>query len=90
MSSQAGRIVYVQDSQFRHVAIKVVDKVSDEYRIYEHIYRQGIADSVQSFECVIPVLDLLTIDKDDEHCFIVMPRSVEFVPDQDTFLLSLT
>jgi hypothetical protein len=71
--------VYAEDSQFRHVAIKVVDKVSDEYRIYEYLYRLGIADSVQSFECVIPVLDLLTVDEDDEHCFVVMPRSVEFV-----------
>jgi hypothetical protein len=81
--------VYAEDSKFRHVAIKVVDKVSDEYRIYEYLHRQGIADSIQSFECVIPVLDLLTIDKDDDHCFIVMPRSAElFVT--DTFFLSLT
>ncbi|KAF8067477.1 other/AgaK1 protein kinase [Lyophyllum atratum] len=68
-----GRLVVAcaQDSQGRHVAIKVIKDGTEEYRVLRHLHEQGVSTSMDDFECVIPILDLLPYDG---YWFAVMPR----------------
>ncbi|KAG6817388.1 hypothetical protein H0H93_007297 [Arthromyces matolae] len=65
------RVMFAQDEQKRHVAIKIVKAGSPEYDILCFIREQGIHDSIEEFNHVIPVLDMLPFG---EFWFVVMPR----------------
>ncbi|KAF9474163.1 hypothetical protein BDN70DRAFT_899185 [Pholiota conissans] len=71
-----GKVMYAQDSQLRHVAIKVVFDDSDEYRIMRFLHNQGIETLREN--CIVPVLDLLPFDG---FWFVVMPRWSVRVPE---------
>ncbi|KAF4610649.1 hypothetical protein D9613_007165 [Agrocybe pediades] len=64
-----GKVVFAQDDQNRHVAIKLVRLGSDEHRILQFLRDQPL-DTLKE-NCVLPVLDILPIDG---FCFVVMPR----------------
>ncbi|KIY46499.1 kinase-like protein, partial [Fistulina hepatica ATCC 64428] len=61
-------IFFAQDEKGRHVAIKLVKKDSDEYKIAQILLEKGDA---AGNHCVIPVLDIIDCE---EHAFMVMPR----------------
>ncbi|RDB18661.1 hypothetical protein Hypma_014694 [Hypsizygus marmoreus] len=67
----AGNVLYAQDSDGCHVAIKLVKDNTDEYRILRLLHEHGIPNSRQDFECVIPVLELLQLKT---WWFVIMPR----------------
>ncbi|KAF9560143.1 hypothetical protein CPC08DRAFT_690409 [Agrocybe pediades] len=64
-----GKVVFAQDTQNRHVAIKLVRLNTDEHRIYEFLKEQPV--DLLKENCVLPVLDILPIK---DFCFVVMPR----------------
>jgi len=64
------KVLFAQDGQNRHVAIKIVRANSDEYRILRFLKEQNLETLQES--CVIPVLDLLPADG---FWLAVMPRS---------------
>ncbi|KAF5380080.1 hypothetical protein D9615_006222 [Tricholomella constricta] len=64
-------IVYAQDSQGRHVAIKAVKDRSEEYQILRYLKEHLIPTTMDDFENVLPVLELLSYN---EYWFAVMPR----------------
>ncbi|KAF5380095.1 hypothetical protein D9615_006220 [Tricholomella constricta] len=64
-------IVYAQDSQGRHVAIKAVKDRSEEYQILRYLKENLIPTTMVHFENVLPVLELLSYDG---YWFAVMPR----------------
>lgn len=64
-----GKVVFAQDSQNRHVAIKIVPDNSDEYSILRFLKEESL--DVLRENCVIPVLDLLSIK---DFWFVIMPR----------------
>ncbi|KIJ63031.1 hypothetical protein HYDPIDRAFT_29727 [Hydnomerulius pinastri MD-312] len=68
-----GRVAFAQDSQHRHVALKLVKDGSVEYNIYRHLSQETrlFTSDQNEFGCVIPPLDFLKLDG---HWFIVMPR----------------
>ncbi|KAF9474164.1 hypothetical protein BDN70DRAFT_816162 [Pholiota conissans] len=72
---RTGKVMFAQDSQLRHVAIKLVLDQSDEYRILRLLYEKGT--EIARENCVIPVLDLLPFG---EFWFAVMPRWSTKVP----------
>ncbi|KAG6835654.1 hypothetical protein H0H93_016095 [Arthromyces matolae] len=53
------RIIFAQDSEQRHVAVKVVKDASDEYKVLRFLFEQGVPDTIEKFNHVIPVLDLM-------------------------------
>ncbi|KAF8174269.1 other/AgaK1 protein kinase [Pholiota molesta] len=53
----SGKVVYAQDSERRHVAIKLVLDDSEEYRILCFLREQGF-DTLKE-NCIIPILDLV-------------------------------
>ncbi|KAF9565822.1 hypothetical protein CPC08DRAFT_815074 [Agrocybe pediades] len=57
---QRGKVMFAQDRQYRHVAIKIVRLETDEYRIYEFLKDQPLETLEEN--CVLPVLDILTIN----------------------------
>lgn len=61
--------MFAQDSQNRHVAIKLVRADTDEHRILEFV-RQHLLNILKE-NCVVPVLEILPIEG---FCFVVMPR----------------
>ncbi|KAF9560144.1 hypothetical protein CPC08DRAFT_494012 [Agrocybe pediades] len=63
------KVVFAQDRQNRHVAIKLVRRGTDECRILEFLKEQPLETLKEN--CVLPVLDILPIDG---FCFVVMPR----------------
>ncbi|KDR82383.1 hypothetical protein GALMADRAFT_237664 [Galerina marginata CBS 339.88] len=69
-----GNVAFAQDSLGRHVAIKIVENNSDEYRILGFLSQQSLEELKEN--CIIPVLELLSIDG---FCFAVMPRWGTFV-----------
>jgi len=64
-----GKVAYAQDSQNRHVAIKLVRADTDEHRILEFLRQQPL--EILQENCVIPVLEILPIHG---FYFAVMPR----------------
>ncbi|KIY46503.1 kinase-like protein, partial [Fistulina hepatica ATCC 64428] len=61
-------VFFAQDAQHRHVAIKLVKKNSDEYRIACFLHEcSGVAVE----RCIIPILEIIDCE---EHAFMVMPR----------------
>ncbi|KAJ3525162.1 hypothetical protein NMY22_g10690 [Coprinellus aureogranulatus] len=74
--ARMGKIWFAQDSQGRHVVMKLVPQNSDELRVYELIRKQ----SFETLErvCLLPVLDMLFVPG---YCFVVMPRWGERVRD---------
>ena len=71
------RILPAQDSQNRHVVVKVISENSEEYRIVSYLHQLSSIHPKDSLENVVPILDLLKCDK---YCFAVMPRSVYVDP----------
>ncbi|KAF9229858.1 hypothetical protein BU15DRAFT_7863, partial [Melanogaster broomeanus] len=67
-------IVYAQDSQHRHVAMKLVKEGSIEYNVYRRLSQEEslFTADPQTFGCVIPPLDFIELY--DGLSFIVMPR----------------
>ncbi|KAF9560146.1 hypothetical protein CPC08DRAFT_665819 [Agrocybe pediades] len=64
-----GKVMFAQDRQKRHVAIKIVRLETDEYRILEFLKDQPL--EILKENCVLPVLEILPISS---FCFVVMPR----------------
>jgi hypothetical protein len=62
-------VVFAQDTQGRHVAIKLVLDNSDEYRIMCFLREQEL-DTLQE-NCIIPILDLIRFNG---FWAAVMPR----------------
>ncbi|KIM35890.1 hypothetical protein M413DRAFT_449518 [Hebeloma cylindrosporum] len=76
----SGAILYAQDSQNRHVAIKLVRDGTDELRILRFLSEQNLETLKEN--CVIPVLDIFPADG---FWFAVMPRwgnHIDFPPRQ--------
>ncbi|KAG6834663.1 hypothetical protein H0H93_008216, partial [Arthromyces matolae] len=69
-ATSIGRVLFAQDSQHHHVAIKIVKDGSDEHQVLRFLHEQGIPDTIEKFNHVIPVLDLLSFG---EFWFAVMP-----------------
>ncbi|KAG6887223.1 hypothetical protein C0995_000300, partial [Termitomyces sp. Mi166 len=65
---------YALDSQGRHVAIKAILFGSEEHRILKHLQNQGVPTSMDDFQNVIPIFDILPCEG---HWLAIMPR---FVP----------
>ncbi|PPR07269.1 hypothetical protein CVT26_012429 [Gymnopilus dilepis] len=65
----AGKVAFAQDSRHRHVAIKIVQDGTDEYRILRFLSEQPL--DVLEANCILPVLELLPIEG---FWFAVMPR----------------
>ncbi|KAG6836582.1 hypothetical protein H0H93_006418 [Arthromyces matolae] len=65
------RVLFAQDEQKRHVAIKIVKAASHEGDILRFLRERGTPSSEEEFDNVIPVLDILPFG---EFCFVVMPR----------------
>ncbi|KIY48628.1 kinase-like protein, partial [Fistulina hepatica ATCC 64428] len=61
-------LFFAQDEKGRHVAIKLVKKDSDEYKIAQILLEKG--DAAVN-HCVIPILEIIDCE---EHAFMVMPR----------------
>ncbi|KAG6901040.1 hypothetical protein C0995_001659, partial [Termitomyces sp. Mi166 len=62
---------YALDSQGRHVAIKAILFGSEEHRILKHLQNQGVPTSMDDFQNVIPILDILPCEG---HWLAIMPR----------------
>ncbi|PFH49992.1 hypothetical protein AMATHDRAFT_86072 [Amanita thiersii Skay4041] len=65
-------IAFAQDSQNRHVAIKLVVAGTQEANILEYLTEASSEIDINSFQGVIPVLEVLHYDED--YLFFVMPR----------------
>ncbi|KAF8177832.1 other/AgaK1 protein kinase [Pholiota molesta] len=68
-SETSGRVIYAQDSQLRHVAIKLILADGEEYRILRFLHDKG-PETLQA-NCILPVLDFLPFN---DFLFVVMPR----------------
>ncbi|KAJ3505858.1 hypothetical protein NLJ89_g7192 [Agrocybe chaxingu] len=64
-----GKVAFAQDTQLRHVAIKLVTEGTDELRILQLLSRQSPQTLREN--CLIPVLGFLPIEG---FCFVIMPR----------------
>lgn len=64
-----GKFVFAQDTQRRHVAIKLTRIGSEEYRIMRFLHEQNLEDMQR--HCILPILELLHCH---DACFAVMPR----------------
>ncbi|KAG6879345.1 hypothetical protein C0992_003387 [Termitomyces sp. T32_za158] len=74
MSANSGDralVGYAQDAEGRHVALKAILFGSEEYRILKHLQDQGVPTSVDDFQNVIPVLDIIPCEG---HWLAFMPR----------------
>jgi len=65
------RIALAQDSELRHVVIKVLLSDSEEFRVLNSLHQDK--DLIQEFQGVIPVLDMLPFGV---FHFAVLPRYV--------------
>ncbi|KAH7906965.1 kinase-like domain-containing protein [Hygrophoropsis aurantiaca] len=72
-SETPARVMFAQDSQHRHVALKLVKDGSVEYNIYRRLGEEASLYSAhrEEFGCVIPPLDFLELEG---YWFVVMPR----------------
>ncbi|KAG6810325.1 hypothetical protein H0H92_012392, partial [Tricholoma furcatifolium] len=61
---------YAYDAQGRHFALKAILNGSEELRILKYLHNQGIPPSVDEFDNVIPILDILACEG---HWIAVMP-----------------
>jgi hypothetical protein len=64
-----GKIVFAQNSQGQHFAIKVVKDNTDEYRILRFLSQ--MSQDVLKENCILPVLEFLPVPG---FWFVVMPR----------------
>ncbi|KAF9484827.1 hypothetical protein BDN70DRAFT_849126 [Pholiota conissans] len=66
------RLVFAQDSQSRHVCIRVIKpEPSDEYKILSFLNEQSKLWTEENFPCIVPVLEILNNGK---NYFAVSPR----------------
>ncbi|KAF8884759.1 kinase-like domain-containing protein [Gymnopilus junonius] len=72
-----GRVVFAQDNEGRHLAIKLLKGGSEEVKVSKLLKDESCLHDFESFPCVLPVLDLLPCE---DHWFAVMPRSVQKRP----------
>ncbi|CAA7268457.1 unnamed protein product [Cyclocybe aegerita] len=63
--------MFAQDSQRRHVAIKLIPNKTDELHILKFLGRQSLETLKDN--CIAPILEFLSIDGSN-CCFVVMPR----------------
>jgi hypothetical protein len=70
LASQS-RIIFAQDSQCNHVAIKLVKNGSQEYQISKLFHEDLRQDSLEDFKGILPPVDFLPLG---DHWFIVTPR----------------
>jgi hypothetical protein len=73
MSRAQGKVLFAQDSDGQHVAIKLVRDNSDELRILQFLRSQD-AETLKK-HCILPILDFIPVNN---HHLVVMPRSVPF------------
>jgi hypothetical protein len=64
-------IIFAQDSQCRHVAIKLVKNGSQEHKIYQFLDQDLSRESFDSFKGILPPIDFLPLG---DHLFVVLPR----------------
>ncbi|KAG6825073.1 hypothetical protein H0H92_004940 [Tricholoma furcatifolium] len=69
-----GLVNFVHDHQGRHFALKAIVDGSEELRILRYLQMQG-TPSVEAFQNVIPVLDILACEG---HWLAIMPRFICF------------
>ncbi|RXW13379.1 hypothetical protein EST38_g12476 [Candolleomyces aberdarensis] len=69
MTDPKASVVFAQDAQGRHVAIKLVAEGSDEHRINEMVRQQPM--ELVKENGIVPVLEILHTKG---YCFVVMPR----------------
>ncbi|RDB28644.1 hypothetical protein Hypma_014866 [Hypsizygus marmoreus] len=70
MMDSKGNMLYAQNLQGHHVAIKLV-KTRREYEILQYLLELGIPQTRQDFNYVIPILEILPFG---HYWFAVMPR----------------
>ncbi|KAF8908488.1 kinase-like domain-containing protein [Gymnopilus junonius] len=66
-----GRVVFAQDNEGCHLAIKLVKGGSEELDVLGHLKNEADLRDAKSFPCVLPILDLLPCEC---HWFAIMPR----------------
>ncbi|PPQ83767.1 hypothetical protein CVT25_000116 [Psilocybe cyanescens] len=66
-----GKVMFAQDFLKRHVAIKLVQDDTDEYRVLRYLSQQNL--DILKENCIIPILDLIPVEG---FWFAVMPRQV--------------
>ncbi|CAA7268460.1 unnamed protein product [Cyclocybe aegerita] len=69
LGTGGGKVAFAQDTQFRHVAIKLVPEGTDELRILQLLSRQSPQTLREN--CLIPVLGFLPIKG---FWFVIIPR----------------
>ncbi|KAG6825819.1 hypothetical protein H0H92_002343 [Tricholoma furcatifolium] len=73
ITDQRGLVNYGHDHQGRHFALKAIVDGSEELRILKYLQMQGIPLSVEVFQNVIPIFDILPCEG---HWLAIMPRFV--------------
>ncbi|KAG6848737.1 hypothetical protein H0H93_014543 [Arthromyces matolae] len=68
---ERGIVCYAQDTQGRHVAIKALADGSEEFRIIDHLRTEPLPLSIDEFNNVMPILDVLPCEG---HWLAIMPR----------------
>ncbi|KAF8884758.1 kinase-like domain-containing protein [Gymnopilus junonius] len=66
-----GRVVFAQDNEGRHLAIKLLKAGSEEVKIAKFLKDESCLRDLESFPVCTAVLDLLPCE---DHWFIIMPR----------------
>ena len=66
-----GRVVFAQDREGRHVALKLVKNATDEQRIFEMLLQEQNTREDKFIPGILPTLDLLPFGG---HWLAVMPR----------------
>jgi len=64
------KVCFAQDSQSRHVGIKLVKSGSNEHNILRFIYEHG---EEAAENCILPVIEII---EDEDNVFVVSPRYV--------------
>ncbi|KAF8884749.1 kinase-like domain-containing protein [Gymnopilus junonius] len=74
-----GRVVFAQDNEGRHLAVKLLKGGSEEVKILKFLKDEPCLRDLESFPYVLPVLDLLPCE---DHFFAIMPRwgDISFTP----------
>ncbi|KAF9484222.1 hypothetical protein BDN70DRAFT_872923 [Pholiota conissans] len=65
------RLIFAQDSESRHVCIKLLRPNSDEFKIINFLHQQTKSWNEKNFPCVAPVLNILS---NESFHFAVFPR----------------
>lgn len=60
-----------QDSEYRDLVIKLIDKDSEQYRILDHLLHDEVFSRPETFPCVLPPLAIL--DTPHKYSFMTMP-----------------